>query len=203
MNNGSRRGTLRVLLGVLTFVVLGTGARAGDIYSRGSRRTLRVGSLGMQGGYDYGTITQVPSGGITAASGGFYAQVNDNTPDGSTAGDSVGPYTHFGLKQADRSGTFSGSYTASIAIYLDPSWNVGSGFDYSVSGSTSSGSHLRDYIFHVTETSSGTLTVGASNNSSDASLNPRTRVGHPPSRRRAGTRSSRRSSMMPGLSAFK
>jgi hypothetical protein len=57
----------------------------------------------------------------------------------------------------------------SIAIYLDTGWGAGSSFDYSVASNNSSGSQLRDFIFHVANIG-GSLEIGASNNSSDALL---------------------------------
>jgi len=72
-----------------------------------------------------------------------------------------GAFTTFGGYSSD----FGGGYTASSQIYLDTSWSSGSGFDYSVASSNQSGTHLRDFIFHVGVQGDGTLRVGASNNS--------------------------------------
>jgi hypothetical protein len=79
--------------------------------------------------------------------------------------DSVGPFTRFdGYRD-----TFAGTYSAQAAIYLDPQWSLGSGFEYSVASSNTAGNHLRDFIFHVTKDSStGDLLVAGSNNSNFA-----------------------------------
>jgi hypothetical protein len=78
---------------------------------------------------------------------------------------STGPFTRFdGYRD-----TFPGTYSAQAAIYLDPLWSAGSGFDYAVASSGSDGAHQRDFIFHVTkDTSSGDLLVGGSNNTNFA-----------------------------------
>ncbi|MCB1490546.1 MAG: hypothetical protein KDJ77_01880, partial [Rhodobiaceae bacterium] len=76
-------------------------------------------------------------------------------------GDESGPFTRFDDYKTD----FQGGFTASVDIYLDTAWALGSGFDYSVAASRQNGGHLRDFIFHVTkDTSSGQLLIGASNN---------------------------------------
>jgi hypothetical protein len=81
---------------------------------------------------------------------------------------SYGPYTFF---DGARSTFPANGYKASIAIYLDLGWSAGEGFDYSVASYTSSGGHLRDFIFHITkDTSTGQLLVGGSNNTN---FNPR------------------------------
>lgn len=62
-----------------------------------------------------------------------------------------------------------GTWVAEIDAYLDPTWDLGEGFDYSVAASGSDGAHLRDYIFHVTrDTSTGELLVAGSNNTNFA-----------------------------------
>jgi type II secretory pathway pseudopilin PulG len=101
-----------------------------------------------------GTITRVASGtnGITAQSGGFYAQV--------TATD-AGPNTQFG----GYSSVWPGGYTAQVSVYIDPA-KMGSdgGFEYSVASNDQAGSHLRDFIFHVTnDASTGNVLVNADN----------------------------------------
>lgn len=74
------------------------------------------------------------------------------TPPQITAGGGVGvvsnggsPHTKFGGYE----NTWTSDYTASIDVYLDPSWTVGEGFNYSVASNNSGGTHLRDFIFHV------------------------------------------------------
>ena len=157
------------ILGIAT----ATSARA-STFDQGFE-TDTAGWLTTSGGGDHGTINRVASGtnGINAYAGSFFALVNDNTPNGANAGDTAGPFTRFG----GYSSVFPGTYTASLAIYLDPSWAAGSGFDYSVSSSDSTGGFLRDFIFHVSNVG-GTLLVGASNNSSDAL--PATNLTNPP-----------------------
>lgn len=75
-----------------------------------------------------------------------------------------GPFTRFdGYRSA-----WTGPWTAEIAVFLDPAWPNGSGFDYSVATSNTSGNHRRDYIFHVSkDISTSQLLVGGSNNSND------------------------------------
>ena len=161
-------------LAVVVLAGFGMRAHAGS-YSQNFETDTAGWFAGDQGSpsTNYGAIDRVSSGtaGIPAAGGsGYYAQVYDNTPDGSQASASTtfGPYTHFGMNTAgDRAGSFS-PFVTSIAIYLDPSWSTGSGFDYSVSATNTSGSFLRDFIFHVSENATGDgVLLGASNNSSD------------------------------------
>lgn len=104
-----------------------------------------------------GTIQRVTSGtnSVTSSTGTGHAVVNGN-----------GPFTRFG----GYSTSFGGGYTASLDVYLDPTWSVGTGFDYSVAASRQTGSHLRDFIFHVGVTDVGLL-VNASNNT-DGTVNP-------------------------------
>jgi len=107
----------------------------------------------------YGSITQVPSGtdGITSSQGAYHAIVEGDV-------DSA-PFSRFdGYRD-----TWTGTWTAEIDVYLDPSWTLGQGFDYSVAASGSDGAHQRDYIFHVTkDTSTGDLMVAGSNNTNFA-----------------------------------
>jgi hypothetical protein len=110
-------------------------------------------------------IERVPSGtnGIPSFSGSYHATVAG--VEDPTDHKFYGPYSNF---DAYRS-TWTGTWTASIAIYLDPSWPSGAGFDYSVAASNSSGGHRRDFIFHVAkDISSGKLLVAGSNNSNFA-----------------------------------
>jgi hypothetical protein len=107
----------------------------------------------------YGFITQVPSGtyGITSSSGSYHAVLEGDA--------SSGPFTRFDGYRS----TWPGTWTAEVDVYLDPAWASGTGFDYSVASSSSSGSHLRDFIFHVTkDTSTGKLFVAGSNNTNFA-----------------------------------
>lgn len=136
-------------------LVLGSAmtARATTVYSQGFE-TDTAGWYDSSNGW-YGSINQV-TGPLTPAAGTGYAVVSGDA--------NSAPFTRFGGYSA----VFGSGFTTSIDIYLDKSWAAGSGFDYSVSASDSSGNFLRDFIFHVTQdTSTGTLLVGASNNSSD------------------------------------
>ena len=76
----------------------------------------------------------------------------------------VGPSTDFGGYR----NSFGTGFTAQADIYLDPNWtgtSNGTGFDYSVAVSDTSGNHRRDFIFHVFKDGSGNLRVGANSNS--------------------------------------
>ena len=107
----------------------------------------------------YGLITAVASGtdGIPSPGGTMHAVVEG---DGSSAS-----FSRFdGYRD-----TWTGTWIAEIKVFLDPSWDAGTGFDYSVAASGSDGNHQRDYIFHVTkDTSSGLLFVAGSNNTNFA-----------------------------------
>lgn len=103
---------------------------------------------GWSDGGGYGSITAVDNVGTT----NDYAIVTQT---------SAGPYSFF-----DGSRDTWNPWTASIDIFLSPgAWADGEGFDYSVTSYNQSDSHLRDFIFHVTQdTSTGLLLVGGSNN---------------------------------------
>jgi hypothetical protein len=95
-------------------------------------------------------MTRVASGtgGITSAGGAYHATA------------AQGAFSRFGAY----SGTWPGAYVAEIAVYLDPSWPVGKGFDYAVASSNSAGAHRRDFIFHVGVATDGRLLVTGDNN---------------------------------------
>lgn len=99
-----------------------------------------------------GTITRVPTGtsGIASSDGVAHATLTPGN----------GPFTRFG----GYSSSFGTGFTASLDVYLNPAWGVGSGFDYSVAANNQSGSHLRDFIWHVGVVSGQGLLVNASNN---------------------------------------
>ena len=107
----------------------------------------------------YGTATQVASGtdGITSSDGANHAIFEGDA-------DSA-PFSRFdGYRSA-----WPGTWTANVDVYLDTEWNAGTGFDYSVASSRQDGTHLRDFIFHVTkDTSTGHLIVADSNNTNFA-----------------------------------
>lgn len=98
------------------------------------------------------TPTRVASGtnGITSAAGGYHAEISN-----------VGDFTRFD----GYSSVWPGNWIAEVDVYLDPTWAVGAGFDYSVASSRSNGDHLRDFIFHVGVVADGRLLVNGSNNS--------------------------------------
>ena len=125
--------------------VLSGTAVAGEVFNQG----FETDTAGWSSGGDYGAITRVMG---PSASGNYHANF---TQSGS------GPYTFFdGARD-----TWTGPYKASAAIYLDTNWAAGEGFDYSIASYDNTGSHLQDFIFHVTkDTSSGDLLVGGSNN---------------------------------------
>jgi hypothetical protein len=113
----------------------------------------------------YGNIERVPSGtgGVTSFSGAYHATVEGVEDPGDHT--FRGPFSRFDQYRS----TWTGTWTASIAVYLDPSWANGVGFDYSVATSNSSGGHRRDFVFHVAkDISSGKLLVAGSNNSNFA-----------------------------------
>ncbi|GAU86866.1 VCBS domain-containing protein [Bosea sp. BIWAKO-01] len=107
----------------------------------------------------HGNIAIHDSGddGISTADGGQYAvftQSDDQSDD-------TGPYTRFDGYRSD----FVEGLTSEVKVYLKTGWANGEGFDYSVAATRADGSHLRDFIFHVTKDgSTGQLLVGASNN---------------------------------------
>ena len=111
---------------------------------------------GWSDGGDYGSIAQANSGdgGITSFNGSHHAVVQQ------TPGESAS-YTFFdGPRSA-----WNGGMTARASVYMDTSWALGEGFDYSVAAYNQSGSHLRDFIFHITrDSNTGDLLVGGSNN---------------------------------------
>jgi hypothetical protein len=67
--------------------------------------------------------------------------------------------------------TWNGTWVAEVDVYLDPTWAVGQGFDYSVAANGSDGNHQRDYIFHVGVVAGSGLLVNGSNNA-DFTTNP-------------------------------
>jgi len=156
----SRRGIGMKSRHALALVFLAgatTMAQAGVVYNQGFEADTAGWFDGGNGWY--GGVTRVASGtgGITSASGSSHAVYTQ----GGDPGDETGGFTRFDGYRS----SWTGPYQASVDIYLDTSWAAGEGFDYSVASSNSSGSHLQDFIFHVTkDTSTGQLLVGGSNN---------------------------------------
>jgi hypothetical protein len=85
--------------------------------------------------------------------------ITHNAADG-TATVGQGSYSRFGQYRSE----WPGDYVAELDVFLDPSWSEGTGFEYSVASSTSSGGHLRDFVFHIAKTASGDLRVNGDNN---------------------------------------
>ena len=103
----------------------------------------------------YGTVTRVSSGtdGISSSTGEWHAVFEGDA--------TSAPFTRFD----GYSDTWPGTWRAEIDVYLDPSWTLGQGFDYSVAATGSDGAHQRDYIFHVNkDISTEKLLVAGSNN---------------------------------------
>ena len=147
---------LRTVLGAVVVALAGAfaaPASATVLFNQGFE-TDTAGWLDNDDLAGFGDIARVASGtgGVTSASGSFHAVATQR---------STGPFTRFdGYRD-----TFPGTYKASVAVYLDDGWALGSGFDYSVASNGSDGNHQRDYIFHVTkDTSTGNILIGGSNN---------------------------------------
>lgn len=99
---------------------------------------------------DWNTAVRVASGtgGIASAGGTHHATVPQ------------GAFSRFGAY----SSIWPGAYVAEVAVYLDPAWAIGKGFDYAVASSDVNGAHRRDFIFHVGVASDGRLLVTGDNN---------------------------------------
>lgn len=95
---------------------------------------------------------------------GWYGTVTHNPGTGTAIFEGDGVSAPFSRFDGYR-GSWNGGWIAEIDVYLDPAWDAGGGFDYTVASSNSSGAHLRDFIFHVAKDSStGMLLVAGSNN---------------------------------------
>ena len=102
-------------------------------------------------------VTASGTNGIDAADGSSYAVATQTDE----AGGVTGPFTRFDGYSTD----FGTGFSTQVKIYLDPTWNDGAGFDWSVAANGQDGNHQRDFIFHVTkDADTGTVLVGASNN---------------------------------------
>lgn len=148
----------RLIAALAVLATLGaTSAHAGVAFSQGFETDTSGWFDGSSGWL--GSITRVASGtgGVASAEGAHHA-IAEEADDSSV-------FTRFDGYRSD----WTGTWTASVDVYLDTSWAAGSGFDYAVASSNSSGGHLRDYIFHVTkDTSTGDLLVSGSNNTNFA-----------------------------------
>ena len=110
--------------------------------------------------------------------------VTHNATEG-TATAGQGAFSRFGEYRS----TFPGDYVAELDVYLDPSWTLGQGFEYTVASSNSSGAHLRDFVFHIASTATGLRVIG-DNNVYGAGATPSSPRPGRRSRPRAGTRCS-------------
>jgi hypothetical protein len=147
---------MRVVHAMVAVGAAASVAFAGPVFDQG----FEVDTSGWFDGDPYGQITRVASGtnGVASASGSFHAEV-------SSGGFASAPFTRFDGYRS----SFGAGFVAEAKVYLDTGMATGSGFDYSVAASRQDGSHLRDFIFHVTKDSStGKLLVGGSNNSNFA-----------------------------------
>lgn len=85
-----------------------------------------------------GAIDRVASGtdGIASSDGDFHAVVS---------GSHAGPNTQLGGYNT----VWPGDWKASIDLYLDPSWDAGTGFIYSVAANRTNGTALRDFMLNA------------------------------------------------------
>ena len=114
---------------------------------------------------NYGLVRRVPTGyaGVPSAGGSFHA-IFDNTPPDSPLLFKSAPYSYNdGFRNV-----WTGGWTASIDVYLDPDWPGGSSFAYSVAANGADANDLRDFIFYVAQNGAGdALTVSATGNPAD------------------------------------
>lgn len=165
-DNDGEADDLQLVMGGQTVILTDLAAQFPSVSANRYEQDFETGTGGWRDSGDawYGTATQVVSGtnGIVSASGDHHAVLEG---DGSSA-----PYDTF----LDQGGIAFEPFTASVKIYLDTSadgsgWADGEGFDYSVAANTIADTHLRDFVFHVTQdTSTGELYVAASNNTNFA-----------------------------------
>lgn len=118
-----------------------------------------------------GTVSRVASGtnGIDAPTGSYFGVMN--------AAGTSGPNTQLGGYNS----VWPGDWKAKIDVYLDPSWEQGEGFIYSVAVNNLAGTFRRDFTFHagvINDESTGNVnklmvladTVGAPLNDTTAHL---------------------------------
>ncbi|MGR3782731.1 MAG: hypothetical protein ACU0DT_15895 [Albimonas sp.] len=96
--------------------------------------------------------------GVSRTAGGYEGAWHGVATGGATSFN--GPYSTMG----GYSSVWTGDWAVQTAIYLDPAWTTGAGFEYSVAASGSDGDHQRDFVFSVAR-DVGALRVNASNNS--------------------------------------
>lgn len=144
---------LAALGAVLALAAFGQVALAAPPHFEGFEDAGWVANLtGNWQNYGGATIARVASGtnGIASAGGSAHAVLTPGT----------GPFTPFG----GYSSVFGAGFVASLDMYLNPQWESGKGFDYSVAATRQTGAHLRDFIWHVGVVDNQLL-VNASNNS--------------------------------------
>lgn len=145
---------IKATLATTLLLIGSTGAASASVmYSQG----FETDTSGWNTPENYGSVARVASGtnGVAAYEGDWY---------GTVAQTSSAPYTWFDGRQD----TFT-PWSTQTAIFLDTSWDLGAGFNYSVASAGTDNAHQRDFIFHVTQdTSTGDLMVGGSNNTNFA-----------------------------------
>ncbi len=97
---------------------------------------------------------------FSAGTSEWYGEITWNeTAQTATVANPGGAYTKFdGYRD-----TWSGDWMAELDVYLDPSWEAGTSFQYTVASSSSSGGHLRDFVFHVGVDEDGLWVFGDNN----------------------------------------
>ncbi|AMV30541.1 Cadherin domain protein [Pirellula sp. SH-Sr6A] len=107
----------------------------------------------------YGAVSG-PATGLTGATGS-YAVVSeaDGTPD-------TGPFTRFGGYTSE----FVNGQQAGVDVYLDITWALNEGFQYSVAANNQAGTHRRDFAFLVRSTGTGRIEIGAANGATQTAL---------------------------------
>ncbi|QKK10002.1 MAG: hypothetical protein HND58_18825 [Planctomycetota bacterium] len=144
-------------IGLGVVACFGAVAAAGPVFEQGFE-TDTAGWFDNSNGWN-GQVNRVASGGgtlgLTSASGGFHAEFSE-------AGDGTSGFTRFDGYRS----VFGAGFTAENKVYLDTGLAGGAGFDYTVAANDQSGSHLQDFIFHVSkDISTGKLLVAGDNNS--------------------------------------
>lgn len=114
-----------------------------------------------------GSVGQVASGvnGITAKTGNYYGLLGEIPNNTGAAFSRLGGY----------SSTFDNGFVTRLSVFMDlsntaiTSGNAGTfGFDISSAASDASGSHRRDFIFHVANDAAGNVWAAGSNNTNFA-----------------------------------
>jgi hypothetical protein len=154
----------RIAVAVIASSVAGSSAWAAIPvqWSQGFETNTTGWTSGVSGTSNYGTITRVNTP-LTPFAGTHYATITQAT----TGTFRYSPFTNWG----GFASTFptSTGFATHLAIYLSPStWTLGSGFDFTSSINTNTGSLLRDYYFHVAVQNNGELLVGADNSTTFA-----------------------------------